>query len=141
MAEEEKAGEGKMESEDGKGNAEVKKENGVAKSSVKHVTGSEETGSLPGKDENPVQEAKVTGNEKSPVASVNGVNESPSGSPGKEPLIQEVDSKEWSGEKPEEEKDESKTEAEQDDEGPEGSTVLDSEHRLCGAQDLLFIQN
>lgn len=127
MAEEEKAGEGKMESEDGKGNAEVKKENAAAKSPVKHVDESAETGSLPGKDESPVQGTKV-----------NGVNESPSGSPGKEALIQEVDSE--CGEKLEEEKDDSKAEAEQD-EGLEGSTVLDSEHCLRRAQDLLFRQN
>lgn len=136
MAEEEKAGEGKMESEEGKGNAKVKKENTAAKSPVKHVDESEETGSLPGKDESPVQGTKVNGVEKSPAAPVNGVNESPPGSPGKEALIREVDSKEC-GEKLEEETDDSKVEAEQD-EGLEGSTVLDSEHCLRRAQDLLF---
>lgn len=130
MAAEEKAGGGKLESEDGKGNTEVKEGNGVAKSPVKHVNGSEEPASLPasGKEESSVQEAKVNGVEKSPVAPVNGVGESPTGSPGKEAVIKEVDSKEQNGKKPEEGKDEESKEAEQDDEGPEGSTFLDTEH-------------
>ncbi len=121
MAEEEKSGaaDTKLESQAGKGNAEVKKENGVAKSPVKpDVNGSEE----PSSD----QKAKV-----------NGVGESPAGSPGKETLIKTVDSKEQNGKetssKPEEGKDdEAKPEADQDDEEAEGSRSLDAEHCLCG---------
>lgn len=133
MAEEEKTGavNTKLESEDVTGNTEVKEE-------VKHdVNGSEEPSNSPagGEDEGSVQEAKVNGVAKSPVAPVNGVGEGPSGSPGKEIVEKVDDSKSQNGKtdaKPEEGKDESKPEAEQDKEETEGSKSLDTEHCLCG---------
>lgn len=122
MAEKEKteAVDTKLESEDGKGNTE---------SSGKHVNGSGEPSSSPisGKATSSVQKAKVNGVEKSQVAPVNGVEESPAASPVKEATMEKVkDSKEQNGKKTD-----SKPEAEQDDEEPEGSKSLDIEHCLC----------
>lgn len=82
---------------------EAGKENGVAESPVKHVNGSEEPPSS-------VQMADVNGEEKSPGAPVNGVKESLT--PGKETV---------NGETTEAKQEESKTDAEQGDEEPEGS--------------------
>ncbi|XP_067452442.1 nuclear autoantigenic sperm protein isoform X2 [Thunnus thynnus] len=130
MAEEEKtaAVDTKLESEDGKISTKVKKENGVAKSPAKHaVNGSEKPRVSPvnGEEKSTVQEDKVNGVEKSPGA-VNGVGQSPTGSPGKETVTENKveGSKEQNGEKtkakPEEGEDEgSKPEAEQDEEEPE----------------------
>lgn len=108
MAEEEKAGGGEPESEGGKVG-----ENGAA--SVEHVNGSLEAAGLPviGAKAGAAAGAVVTGI-KSPGAPVNGV-----GSPGKA-AIKEVDSKEQNGiKKPKEGED---AEADQDDQGSEGST-------------------
>lgn len=105
MAEEEKGGE----LEGGKVG-----ENGAA--SVEHVNGSLEAAGLPvsGRKEGAANGAAVNGT-KSLVAPVNGV-----GSPGKA-VIKEVDSKEQTGiKKPKEGED---AEADQDDEGSEGSTT------------------
>ncbi|KAI3368537.1 hypothetical protein L3Q82_025545, partial [Scortum barcoo] len=135
MAEEEKSGaaDSQLESQAGKGNAEVKKENGVAEAAVKHdMNGSEELSS----DKSPAQ--KVNG-----ASPVNGVGESPTGTPGKETVIknesEEQTGKETSS-KPEEGKDEeTKPEAEQDNEEPQGSRSLDTEHSLCrGVEHKLF---
>lgn len=128
MAEEEKSGaaDSQLESQAGKGNAEVKKENGVAESPVKHdMNGSEEP--------SPAQKANG-------ASHVNGVGESPTGSPGKETVIKAVESEEQTGKetsaKPEEGKDEeTKPEAEQDNEEPQGSRSLDTEHSLCRVVD------
>lgn len=133
MAEKEKteAVGAKLESVDGKGNTEVKQENGVVKSAGTHdVNGSQEPSSSP-VNENEVQKAQVNGVEKSPGVPVNGAAESPTASPGKEPgMKREKDLKEQNGvkAKPEEGKDE---ESKMDDEEPEGSRSLDTEHCLC----------
>lgn len=128
MAEEEKTEAGKLESEDGKGNTEVKKENGVAASPVKHdATESREPSSSVNGKENSVQETKVNGVEKHPVAPMNGAGECPTGTPGKETVLKEVDSKELNDGKTE-----TKPEEGQDDNEPEGSKCLYGEHGLCG---------
>lgn len=139
MAEEEKTEAGKPKSEDGKGSTEEKKENGVSECPVKHEAGSEEPLCSPvsGKEKSSVQETKVNGVEKSPVAPVNGVGESPTGTPGKGAVLKEGDSKEQNGGKTgakaeEGKEEESKPEAEQDEKEPEGSKSLDGEHGLCG---------
>eukprot|EP00064_Thunnus_orientalis_P016241 superscaffoldBa00003170_g16305 len=133
MAEEEKteAVDTKLESEDGKISTKVKKENGVAKSPAKHaVNGSEKPCVSPvnGEEKSTVQEDKVNGVEKSSGA-VNGVGQSPTGSPGKETATENKveGSKEQNGKKteakPEEGEDGGSKPAEQDEEEPEGSVT------------------
>lgn len=111
MAEEEKTGEvdTKLESEAERGNTEVKTENDVPKEPSSSLVCGEERSS--------VQKAEVNGAEKSPVAPVIGVGQQN----GKETMA-----------KPEEKDKEPKPEAEQDNEGPEGSRSLDAEHYLRG---------
>uniref|UniRef100_A0A8C2XNG1 Tetratricopeptide SHNi-TPR domain-containing protein n=1 Tax=Cyclopterus lumpus TaxID=8103 RepID=A0A8C2XNG1_CYCLU len=108
-----------LETEDGKGNPEMKNENGVVKFPGKHdMNGLEELSNSPvsGKENGSFQKAKVTGIEKSPVAPVNGLGESPSASPVKDAAIK--DSNKQNGEQTDGK--DKEPEAEQDNEETEG---------------------
>jgi len=132
MAEREKteeAVESEPDTEDGKGNAEEKKENGVVEFPGKpDPNGSEEHTDSPasGKEDGSVQKADVPGVEKSPVAPVNGLGESPPESPVEEAAMEDL--KEQNGERVDGKDEE--PEAEGADEETEGSRSLHSEHWL-----------
>lgn len=122
MAEEKKTGAGKLESEDGKGNTEVNKGNDVPESPDKpNVNGSEEPSNAHVSGKEKISDRNVNGVGKSPAASVNSIGESSAGSPGKDSVLKEVDSKEQNGRKTE-----ARPEDGQDDEKPEGNKSFDS---------------
>ncbi|XP_068445805.1 histone-binding protein N1/N2-like isoform X2 [Clinocottus analis] len=122
MAEREKteAVDAKRQSEAGEGNTEVKEENGVVKFPGKQdLTGLGEPSNSPvsGEDTGSVQKTTVNGDEKSPVAPVTGLGESPTESPVTEAALEKV--KEQNGEQTNGKDEEPKPEAEQDNEETE----------------------
>lgn len=96
---------------------EVKKENGVAGSPAKLVNGSEKASDAPvkGQEKSPVNGAE----KKTPEAPVNGGGESPAEAPGDESVTETVQN----GETPEAKL--------KDEEEPEGSRPVDTEHCWC----------